>query len=205
MIIYMFNILCFTNRTLCHEDFLCRITQIAQANPYAIVLREKDLPENEYKILAKEVIQICSRYNTLCILHNFAGIAAELNHTALHVPLHILRSLSIEERSFFKILGASCHSTEDAIEAEKLGCTYITAGHIFATDCKKGLPERGTDFLSQICHSISIPVYAIGGINQTNIDRIYQAGAKGACLMSSFMTCENPQTYMEALTPEGFS
>ena len=35
------------------------------------------------------------------------------------------------------ILGCSVHSVEDAIEAEKLGASYLTAGHIFATDCRE--------------------------------------------------------------------
>lgn len=41
----------------------------------------------------------------------------------------------------------------------------MTAGHIFATDCKKGLPPRGLDFLKNVCDAVLIPVYAIGGIN----------------------------------------
>ena len=46
----------------------------------------------------------------------------------------------------FNIIGASTHSLEDAKIAEKLGATYITASHIFATDCKKGLEPRGWIF-----------------------------------------------------------
>ncbi|MFR9001159.1 MAG: thiamine phosphate synthase [Anaerobutyricum soehngenii] len=51
-----------------------------------------------------------------------------------------------QEKSHFQIIGASCHSLEEAKEAQNLGCTYITAGHIFLTDCKKGLPREGTSF-----------------------------------------------------------
>lgn len=40
-------------------------------------------------------------------------------------------------QQFFKVIGTSVHSVEDAIKAEQLGATYMTAGHIFATDCKK--------------------------------------------------------------------
>lgn len=77
---------------------------------------------------------------------------------------------------------------EDAVEAQKLGCTYITAGHIFDTDCKKGLPGRGHEFLRNVCRAVTIPVYAIGGITPENAEEIYQDGASGACLMSSLMT-----------------
>ena len=87
------------------------------------------------------------------------------------------------------ILGCSVHSVEDAIEAEKLGASYLTAGHIFATDCKRGLPPRGTGFLKQVCESVNIPVYAIGGIglDDGKIDRVRECGAAGACIMSAFM------------------
>jgi thiamine monophosphate synthase len=62
--------------------------------------------------------------------------ARELQAECLHLPLSVLNTLSKEEREKFSVLGASCHSVEDAIQAEQLGCTYLTAGHIFDTDCK---------------------------------------------------------------------
>lgn len=192
----MCNIIVFTNKSLCKEDFLLRIEKLAKSNPKAIVFREKTLSENEYEDLAKKVIEICKKHDTKCILHNYHSVAKKLNHSALHLPLHILETLSEEERSNYKILGASCHSVEDAKKAEKLGCTYITAGHIFETDCKKGLPARGLDFLKSVCNSVSIPVYAIGGISADNYSKVINAGAKGACVMSGAMTCENPSIYL---------
>lgn len=199
MITYMSDILCITNRLLCKEDFFTRIEKIASANPTGIILREKDLNEDEYKELAIRVLEICENYKTPCILHSFVCVAAELNCNALHLPLHILRSLSIEDKARFSTLGASCHSAEDAIEAEKLGCTYITAGHVFDTDCKKGLPGRGLEFLQNVCESVSIPVYAIGGINTDNIAKVRDTGATGACVMSGTMICEDVQKYLGEL------
>lgn len=196
MIICMSDILCVTNRKLCEEDFLARICKIASAHPAGIVLREKDLSENEYKKLAAAVLAICQKHGTPCILHNFADIAAELNCNALHLPLPVLRGLSDKKKARFTVLGASCHSVEDAVEAQRLGCTYITAGHIFDTDCKRGLPGRGLGFLEMVCRSVSIPVYAIGGIRAADTLKIRQAGAAGACVMSGAMVCDNVQKYI---------
>ena len=196
MIIFMSDILVFTNRSLCREDFNTRIVKLAQAHPKGIVLREKDLSEEEYKTLAQTVINICNKYGTLCILHNFVKSAKALGSTALHLPLQILRTLSSDEKAKFTVLGASCHSVKDAMEAEKLGCTYITAGHIFDTVCKKGLPGRGLEFLKEVCESVSVPVYAIGGIQADNIADIRSAGAAGACVMSGMMTCEDARSYL---------
>lgn len=192
----MSDIICVTNRNLCKEDFLKRIEKIAVAHPAGIILREKDLTKEEYRNLAKQVLQICEKHQVSCILHSFTDEAIELSAEAVHLPLSILREMTEEQRSRFKVLGASCHSLEEALEAERLGCTYIIAGHIFATDCKKGLPGRGLDFLKSICENVSIPVYAIGGINGENIADVRNAGAKGACVMSGFMQCEDVETYL---------
>lgn len=194
----MSDILCVTNRHLCQENFLERIAKIASTHPVGIILREKDLSEKEYRELAEKVLKICRKYEILCILHSFANVAKELNCTALHLPLPVLRSLVAEEKNSFTILGASCHSVEEALEAEKLGCTYITAGHVFETDCKKGLPGRGLDFLKNVCENVSIPVYGIGGIAPDNMEEIRKAKAAGACVMSSIMNCEDVQKYLAA-------
>lgn len=185
------DIICITNRRLCKEDFLQRIEHIAKARPKAVVLREKDLPEKEYAILAKKVIHICQKYEVPCILHTFTDVAVTLNIKAIHMPLPLLRKMTAQEKKKFAIIGASCHSLEEANEAERLGCTYITAGHIFLTDCKKGLPGRGLPFLKEICQKVSVPVYAIGGISSENIEAVRRTGAAGACIMSGFMTCDN--------------
>ena len=196
MIMCMSEILCVTNRTLCREDFLTRIERIAACHPAGIILREKDMKPEDYKELAAAVMELCDRYDVPCILHSFVGAALELRADAIHLPLHILREMASEQKAQFRTIGASCHSVEEAEEAQRLGCTYITAGHIFETDCKKNLPGRGLDFLKAVCASVSIPVYAIGGISTDNIASVRGAGVKGACVMSGLMRCEDPGNYL---------
>ncbi len=176
-----------------------RVEKIAACRPKGIILREKDLTEEEYKKLAEQVLKLCERYEVPCMLHSFADAAIKLGAENIHLPLHILRELDGKKKEKFKEIGASCHSVEEAQEAERLGCTYITAGHIFATDCKKGLPPRGLAFLQAVCQSVSIPVYAIGGIGSENIASVGKAGAKGACIMSGLMQCEDVEQFLRAL------
>lgn len=199
----MFDILCVTSRALCGEDFLVRIGKLAAACPAGIILREKDLPEQEYQALAEQVMQICAEHRTPCILHSFVDAAISLNAAAFHAPLSVLQSMTAAQKGRFTALGASCHSVTDAKEAERLGCTYITAGHVFDTDCKKGLPGRGLDFLRSVCGSVSIPVYAIGGISGDNIAAVRGAGAKGACVMSGLMRCADVDAYLQTLERAG--
>ncbi len=89
----------------------------------------------------------------------------------------------------FDFIGASIHSVEEARKAEKLGASYLTAGHIYETGCKPDLAPRGLGFLREVCQSVDIPVYAIGGIHleKQQLSEIYEAGARGACIMSVFM------------------
>lgn len=198
----MSDLLCITNRSLCKGDFLARIQAICNCHPAGIVLREKDLSEDDYTVLAQQVLVICHQYAVPCMLHSFPQAAAQLSCEALHLPLPILRQLTAAEKAPFRILGASCHSVDDAREAEALGCTYITAGHIFATDCKKGLPPRGLDFLRDVCANTSLPVYAIGGITPERLSAVKAAGAAGACVMSGTMCCEDPSAYFAAFEKE---
>ena len=185
------DILCITNRSLCKGDFLTRIEAIARERPAAIVLREKDLPRDAYASLAAEVSAICRSYRIPCVYHSFVETALAQGANAIHLPLWGMRELSPEAKRHFSVIGVSCHSVEEAKEAEELGCTYITAGHIFEPECKKGLPGRGLTFLESVCRAVCVPVYGIGGISPENARLVRDTGAYGICVMSTLMQCED--------------
>ena len=182
------NVVAVTNRHLCTGDFFEQIEKLAQSNIKAIILREKDLSETEYEGLAKKAIKICEKHNKELILHSFYGVALKLNHKKIHLPIPVLKE-AYEKGLLanFEKVGASVHSLEQLEEAKNCGVNYCTAGHIFATNCKKGLPPRGLDFLAEICANANFPVYAIGGISDQNAHLAAEAGAAGVCLMSSVM------------------
>lgn len=177
---------------------LC-IKKIVDCRPSAIILREKDLSPEEYLRLAKNVIRICEAHDVPCILHKYFKIAIKLGVKKIHLPLPVLREISATDKNFFDVIGSSCHSLDEMHEAENLGCTYITAGHIFATDCKKNLEPRGIKFLAEIHDAAKIPIFAIGGISAENISQVKSIGVNGACIMSGFMTCEDSVQFMENL------
>lgn len=189
------NIVCVTNRKLvkAYEEngsflpFLEKIKEAAKKKPAFIILREKDLSPDDYKELAKKVFEICDGEELSCVLHYFYREAIELGAKKIHLPLHILEDMTEDEKKCFDVIGASTHSVEDARRAKELGASYITAGHVFATDCKKGLAPRGLQFLADVCDSVDIDVYAIGGISENNMKQCIGRGAKGVCMMSGFM------------------
>ena len=159
-----FKIIAVSNRKLCEKPFTEQIERVCQIKPEAIILREKDLSEEEYIILAERIMEICKQYQVTCILHTFWKTAAYLGCTSIHLPMAELRKLPEEEKKHFKEIGTSVHSVEEAEEAVNLGATYLTAGHIYVTNCKKGVPPRGLGFLKEVCSRVKLPVYAIGGI-----------------------------------------
>ena len=191
----MSEIICVTDRKLCRDDFLSRLEEIAKSRVKGVILREKDLTEEEYTALAKEAQKACGEK---LIIHTHENVAKLLGIKKIHMPMTALENMRID-RAYFDEVGASCHSVKEAEKAQRMGCTYITAGHIFATDCKRGLPPRGTGFLKEVCGAVHIPVYAIGGISIDNIQLVKEAGAVGACVMSGGMVCENILKYFEDL------
>ena len=183
----MEDIICVTNRHLAQKDYYETISDIASARPKAIILREKDLGYEEYEALAKKVITICEKQEVPLVLHYYVKAAVSLSVDRIHVPLPVLKQLSMPQKKHFSVLGTSVHSIVEAKQAQELGATYLAAGHIYETECKKGMPARGLEFLKQVCDAVDIPVYAIGGVTKERVRECKDVGAKGAMMMSGCM------------------
>lgn len=187
-----------TSKKLCADNFLTRIENIARSRPDRLIYREKELSPAEYRTYAYDCRAICRLYDVPFSINSNIELARELC-VDLHVPVQML----IDEPSLaqeFRVLGASVHSAQEAKKAEELGADYVIAGHIFPTECKKGVLPRGLAFLKEVCDRVSIPVLAVGGISKERINDAYSAGADGICVMSRFMQCD-----MDALEGELFS
>lgn len=188
----MFKLLAVTNRKLCTDSLLEQLEFICSGEhkPDAVILREKDLTAAEYGQLAQAAAKICAAYHVQLILHSFWRTAINLSCKNIHLPLAMLQTSEFQHyRDKFQLIGASIHSMEEAQQAAALGANYLTAGNIYVTSCKVGLPGRGLAWLSEICKGVKIPVYAIGGISLggEQFDDLQKSGAAGACIMSEFM------------------
>ena len=193
-----------TNRKLCeNENLEKQIKKIFSAYEkkiilknfeiVALTLREKDLYKNEYLNLVKKIYPICKKYGIDLILHqNYdLNLDEKYNIEGIHLSYEIFKSLNknIREKLIkkYKRIGVSIHSLEEAKDVENLGATYVVAGHIFETDCKKGLEPRGLNFIKELSSILTIPIFAIGGINEENSNLVLNSGAVGVCMMSSLM------------------
>ena len=159
----------------------------------ALTLREKDLDKNEYLNLVEKIYPICKKYGIDLILHqNYdLNLDEKYNIEGIHLSYEIFKSLNknIREKLIkkYKRIGVSIHSLDEGKEVEILGATYVVAGHIFETDCKKDLKPRGLIFIKQLSSTLTIPIFAIGGINQENSNLVIKSGAFSVCMMSSMM------------------
>lgn len=179
----MCKLIAITNRKLCQGDFLKQIQILAEARVDRIVLREKDLDERAYEALAKQVLAICREYQTECVLHQKIEAAKCLGAAKIHLSLPMAQKHR-EELKNFELVGISTHSLEQIQMAQDCNVDYVFYGHVFQTDCKKGVPPRGLSLLRQMCQYASVPVYAIGGISPENARQAIDAGASGVCVMS---------------------
>ncbi len=174
----MYKKIAITNRHLC-KDLIEQIKKLHNSDYDYIVLREKDLIESEYIELAKKAIEISDKI----ILHTYISACEKLKYYKIHLPYKLFVD-NVDKLTDYTIKGVSTHSVDEASNVEKLGGTYVTASHIFVTKCKEGLEPKGVDWLNNVCNSVNIPVYALGGINSGNAKLCIDAGAKGVCMMS---------------------
>ena len=132
-----------TARNLCARPFLEQVGLLAAAHPEMIILREKDLSDDELLSLAAQCLEICERHNVPLAINSNMEVARELNICRIHLPMQLMKET--EDFSDFSLVGASVHSVEQAKEAEDLGADYVLAGHVYHTACKDSDP-RGVPF-----------------------------------------------------------
>ena len=193
-----------SNRKLCENEnlekqikkiFLAYEKKIILKNfdIVALTLREKDLNKNEYLKLIEKVYPICQKYKINLILHQNYDLNLDDKYKidGIHLSYNIFKSLNenikAELIKKYKRIGVSIHSLDEAKEVESLGASYVIAGHIFKTDCKKGLEPRGLKFIEDLSSALTIPIFAIGGIDEKNSLSVINNGAFSICMMSTLM------------------
>ena len=177
----MFERIWVSNRRL-SDDFIADAAKIIAYKPVdKILLREADLDERSYENLAKDVLGVVKSSGVKLILHSYFSVAERLGIDELHVPFEPFSKVG--RSGFCGKIGVSAHSLKEALSARKFGADYVVAGHIFDTPSHAGVAGRGIGFLREIIDNLDAPVYAIGGINNGNVELIENSGASGAYMM----------------------
>lgn len=179
-----FKRIAISNRHICPIPLTQQVRRLSRQRIDMLILREKDMNEGDYEALAAQVQEVCRKTGITLVCHTFCKAAEHIGCRRIHLPYPRFITGGTEG---FEEVGVSVHSLKEALAAERGGADYLIAGNIFETDCKRGLPGKGTEFLREICEKTKLPVYGLGGITEENEALIREAGAAGACRMSGYM------------------
>lgn len=185
------------------KSFLYTVEQAAAGGVSMIQLREKDKTAREYMNLAEKVKKITDAYNIPLLIDDRVDVAFAVKASGVHVgkmdiPVREARKMLGPD----KIIGATAKTVEQALEAERQGADYLGVGAIYPTPTKVKTVLTSVSTLQDICKAVSIPVYAIGGLNASNISVLKGVPIEGVCAVSAIMKAENPKEVVEHFSRE---
>ncbi len=157
-----------------------------------VQLREKELNDEDFLQEAFRLSALCRKYNVPFLINDNIEIAVKCNANGVHVGQEDMTAKEVRKiLGENKIIGVSVHSVEEALEAVENGADYLGVGAMFSTSTKTDVDVLPTDTLKAICHAVSIPVVAIGGINKANISQLSRTGVDGVALVSAIFGAED--------------
>ncbi len=182
-----------TDRTWLHgRSFLEQIETVLQSGATLLQLREKDLPEDEFLEEAKAVKRLTDRYGVPLIINDNVQVALACNAAGVHVGQQDMEAQDV--RALLgknKIIGVTAKTVEQAQKAEQAGADYLGSGAVFGTLTKPDALPMTMERLRDITQSVSIPVVAIGGIEEHNLMMLKGSGVAGAAVVSAVFAAED--------------
>jgi len=184
-----------TDRNHCKQPLIDTISFALKGGVKTVQLREKGLATHELYSIACELRKITSDFKVNFIVNDRVDIALAVEADGVHLgwqslPFGVVRKLL----GFEKLIGVSTHNRQEALQAQEYGADYITFGPIFDTPSKAGiLDPTGPEEILKIRSEIRIPVIALGGISEKNIEAVLHSGADGIAVISSIMQADNPE------------
>jgi thiamine-phosphate pyrophosphorylase len=155
-------------------------------------LRVKSLAPAEFFELARRARSETRARGCALIINDRLDIALACDADGVHLGQEDLPLAAGRKLMAGKIVGISTHDLEQARAAERDGADYIGFGPMFGTFTKNtGYDARGVEMLRQIRAGVDLPIVAIGGINEQNVERVWQAGADSAAIISDILRAED--------------
>jgi thiamine-phosphate pyrophosphorylase len=169
------------------------LAELLDAGIKVLQLRVKSLPTGDFLKLAKRVRAATRPHNCLLIVNDRVDIALACEADGVHLGQDDLPLSAGRKLIGKKIIGVSTHDLTQARAAERDGADYIGFGPMFGTETKStGYGARGPAMLKQIRGSVSVPIVAIGGITEENVQQVWQAGADSAAIISDILHHDRP-------------
>ncbi|MBE6527661.1 MAG: thiamine phosphate synthase [Thermoplasmata archaeon] len=184
----MFDLYVVTDESLSKGRSNVEIARMAYEGGADIVqLRMKNASYEDMLKDAKEIQKIADEMNRFFVVNDNVKVALDSGADGVHLgqsdmPLKEAVKILGDDA----IIGISVTTVEEAIEAKENGATYVGVGSIFTTTTKLDAAQGlGLDMLYKISQAVDIPIVAIGGINQGNVQDVIRAGADSAAVVSA--------------------
>lgn len=150
-----------------------------------IQLRIKELDIPEYVSLAKDSIKIGNELNAKIILNTDITIANQLNADGVNLTSNILMSTNQRPLSSKKIVSAACHNLDQLIHAKQIGVDFVTLSPVAHTNTHPEATPLGWRYFSELCKKSDLPIYALGGLREEDLDLARSYGAYGLAAISA--------------------
>jgi 8-oxo-dGTP diphosphatase len=163
-------------------SFMARLQARLDMGLRLVQLREKNLSSDSLRALALRVVKLSHARNAKVLLNGNVELAQEVGADGVQLTARQLGELS--ERPATNWCAASCHNVEELRHAEAIGCDFALLSPVLQTHSHPGEPHLGWDRFSDIVTGASIPVFALGGLKQDDMQMAWKHGAHGISLLS---------------------
>lgn len=157
-----------------------------------VQLREKKVDFDEFVCLANDVKKVTDKYDVPFVINDNVDVAVMVDADGVHLGQS---DEAVEEArkklGNDKIIGATAHNVNEAVAAERAGADYLGVGACFGSTTKDDTVSLSYDELCRICEHVSIPVVAIGGINENNISMLSGSGISGVAVVSALFASDD--------------
>lgn len=168
-----------------------------------VQLREKTLEDEKFLEEARELKELCKKYNVPFVINDNVDIAIAMDADGVHVGQSDMEAGYVRAKlGPDKIIGVSAENVEQAVLAEKRGADYLGVGAVFPTGSKEDAADVSYETLKAICEAVSIPVIAIGGINEGNVSKLAGSGIVGVAVISAIYAAKDIKKATEDLKAE---
>jgi thiamine-phosphate pyrophosphorylase len=167
--------------------------QLCDGDSDLIQLRAKNSSSDEIRVMAERILSVTRRANVGLVINDHLDIARELGAEFCHLGQEDFFDTGFKNVSELRTqnselkIGLSTHAPEQAQRALDAGADYVAVGPVFATGTKPGTKAVTLDYVRWAAEHVSVPWFAIGGINPGNLGDVLAAGAKRVCVVSAIL------------------
>lgn len=167
--------------------------QLCDGGSDLIQLRAKNSSPEEIRRLAEKILPVTKRANVGLVINDHDDIARELEADICHLGQEDFFDAGhksvIELWGMERVvrIGLSTHSPEQAKRALNAGADYLAIGPVFATGTKPGAKPVTLEYVRWAAANVTVPWFAIGGINLQTLAEVLAAGARRICVVSAIL------------------